>query len=125
MSDEFSWVRRRHQCSIEHIFQVIVEQVDTDVKTANELRGEEVFRVNRLERKLMVANVKRPGDAVVLERFSYGIDVRRGQHKPLFRARPHLDEKGECLVEVEGGLHPLTPWQVSRRALEDLFFEAD
>lgn len=37
-----------------------------------------------------------------------------------FTAKPHLSMAGECMFEVDGT--PLRPWQVSRLALESLFF---
>jgi hypothetical protein len=42
---------------------------------------------------------------------------------PLFSAVPRLNEEADCLLEVEG--QTLRLWQVSRKALEDLFFGFD
>lgn len=39
---------------------------------------------------------------------------------PAFSAVPRLNEDGECRLEVQG--ERLQFWQVSRKALEDLFF---
>ena len=38
----------------------------------------------------------------------------------LFHAKPDLNQEGECLLEVDGV--PLKLWQVSRKALDGLFF---
>jgi hypothetical protein len=38
----------------------------------------------------------------------------------MFRAKPHVNIKGECMFEVDEVPHQ--PWQISKRALEDTFF---
>jgi hypothetical protein len=42
------------------------------------------------------------------------------EDKSTFTANPSLDDNGQCQLEVEGA--KLSIWQVSRRALENLFF---
>jgi hypothetical protein len=44
-----------------------------------------------------------------------------GDGKQLFQADPNLNDEGECLLLVNG--LSLRLWQVSRHALEDLFFK--
>jgi hypothetical protein len=41
--------------------------------------------------------------------------------KELFSAKPYLNHEGECLLQI-GETDPLHIWQVSRKALEPLFF---
>jgi hypothetical protein len=66
------------------------------------------------------------GQAVFFELAIDRIEVIRlmpeGQSKAAFFARAHLRPSGECQLEV--GSERLELWQVSRMALEPLFFGA-
>ena len=128
----FNWVQARSECSVERVFQILAEVVDSDVKAANALNRRGVtFHVNRDARgKLIVARNRDLGGfsdvtIVVFELEPGRIVVTRKtaniDDKTLFSAAPSLNEQGQCLLEVAGD--QLQLWQVSRRALEDLFFE--
>src|SRR6266571_2431989 len=77
------WVKARAECSIEHVFMLLVEVVDSDVKAVQartDRRGE--FGTNRLrDTKLIVTKASDYGAGlktvagVVFERTPSGIDV--------------------------------------------------
>lgn len=123
----FNWVVARSRCSLEGVFAILAEALDDDVKAVNALPGRAItFRLTVQPRKLIVA--RDDSRNIVFELSSTEIVVRHGLStpfgsgtpKPLFSARPHLGEDGECMLEVDG--RPLELWQVQRKALEDLFF---
>jgi hypothetical protein len=64
------------------------------------------------------------GSGVMFKRTESGIVVdMETKGKPgrvLFEARAALGFEGRCRYEIDG--QPLELWQISRRALEDLFF---
>jgi hypothetical protein len=97
----------------------------SDAKIAGELRKDGVsFRVQPYHDKFVVTRVVDDDDEgknVVFELSSGVIAVREGPNRALFAARPRLSDEGECLLEVDG--HLLRLWQISQKALEDLFFE--
>jgi hypothetical protein len=41
---------------------------------------------------------------------------------PIVKAKPGMDEEGECEFKVDGGNRSLSLWQFSRLALEGFFF---
>ena len=124
----FNWVAARQSCSLAQVFQTLKEVLDSDVKAAQGLGilGAE-FKINTdATNKIIVGRsqncgVAVTGNAVVFELTPTEIrvkDSRTEQH--LFSARPSLVIVGECLLEIDG--QPYQLWQVSRKALEDLFF---
>ena len=106
--------------------------MDSDVKTANALNRRGVkFKLNtEATGKIIVLRERDLGGfnesmAIVFELLPDKIAVteRRGPgftEGALFCAAPGLNQEGECLLEIDG--QPLKLWQVSRKALENLFF---
>jgi hypothetical protein len=121
-SMDFNWVKARSECSVKRAFETLFEVVETNVKTANELRLGPKFHATYQHKKIIVTREDNSDDLrnVVFELTSTAIIAREGQSKQLFSARPRLNETGECLLEVDGSLYKL--WQISQKALEDLFF---
>ena len=127
----FDWVTERHKCSLVTIFTHLSEVVDSDVKSAiAKLEDGDNISMNRpSEGKIVVVKSLGPrgssqGDNVVFERAANCIIVKKGgtNGKQLFTAKPFLLQNGMCKLEVQGETEPLELWQVSRKALEDLFF---
>jgi hypothetical protein len=128
----FNWVHARANCSLEGVFHILSEIVDSDVKQANALRRQGVkFSLNtEATSKIMVIRDRDLGGTkettgVIFELLPDTISVTRKKHgalteDSLFSAVPSLNEDGECLMEVKG--KPLKLWQMSRKALENLFF---
>jgi len=113
------------------ILGVLREVVDSDVKTANGLkrRGIDYKIVEEATNKIVVLRHRDMGGfvegmAVVFELRDRKIHVyarKADGHAALFTASPHIDlDSSECMLEVDG--KPFRFWQVSRKALEDLFF---
>ena len=112
------------------IVHILVELLDGDVKAANKLKRKDIeFELNTQVKGKVIVTRKREmiglmeATSVVFEFSSDSINVtqRIGMEvKPLFEAKPGLNHDGECLLEVDG--NPLKLWQVSRKALEGLFF---
>jgi hypothetical protein len=121
--EEVNWVKARSECSLKRTFQTLSEVVDSDVKTANGLGLQAVgFHAAFQHNRIIVRREENDDElrSVVFELSSAAIFVREGQSKEMFSAKPRLSETGECLLEVDGQLYKL--WQISQRALEDLFF---
>jgi hypothetical protein len=59
-------------------------------------------------------------EAVVFERTDSGIVARNAKEQHFFTAKPSLAMNGDCMLEVDD--HRLELWQVSKKALEPLFF---
>lgn len=124
------WVKCRSKCSVEHLFKLLMEVVDSDVQSIHHHtigRGANYEMETATPRKYVVSRVTysqsgTPVSAsVVFEATPTSIVVRRGLNEtPLFTAKPsfHFDES--CCLEVDRRQMEL--WEVSRLALEDLFF---
>ena len=124
----FNWVAARAECSPDRAFHALAEVVDSDVKAANGLRRSGVsfhFHGEATGKIVVIRELDRGGvkelRSVVFELISGEIVTKKGpENSVLFSAVPSLNRNGECLLEIEGDSYEL--WQVSRRALESLFF---
>ncbi len=125
--DDFDWVTARWKCSLEMAFQILSEIVDTNVKKINERpHPSATFERRLLNQKLIVIRKREDEISTVVFELSYpAIQVKRvspaGAETFLFSTTPSLTEDGDCILEVEG--QPLKFWQITKRALYDLFFE--
>lgn len=127
------WVTRRAECSVEKLFLLLVEVVESDVKVmhARSLPHGPSFTTNKPTSGKLVVMKMFPDSTiagnVVFERTIGGIEVRMlkraRDEQALFTAKPSLSAEGECRLEID--YLPMELWQVSRRALEDLFFRYD
>ena len=128
------WVTARSACSIEATFQVLSEVIDSDVKAANALKRNGLeFKINTEPRgKLLVIRDQDYAGfhgftAIVFDLSADKITVteRKGatpEARLMFSFVPSLNIDGECMYRIEGQEELLKLWQVSRKALEDLFF---
>lgn len=125
------WVTERSNCSISHLYLLLYDVIASDVKAIqarSERRAE--FALSRLDdAKFIVTKSSdwgvglRAVAGVVFELTPATIDVRASTQdgpKAMFSTTPSFDAVGTCRLEVDG--QPLELWQVSRKALEDLFF---
>lgn len=119
---EVNWVQARAECSLRRVFETLFEMVESDVETANGLKLGRRFQATYQHKKIIVTREENDDEvrSVVFELSAAAIRARAGKETELFSGRPRLNESGECLLEVDGRLHPL--WQIRQRALEDLFF---
>ena len=127
----FNWVKARSECSLERVFLLFSEVLESDVKTMQGLaRSGVLYEQTRGERKVVVCRTRDCGggikeaEGVVFELVDGAITATakdaRGNGTQLFKAKPSLEPNGACKLEVDG--EGLELWQVSRKALEPLFF---
>ena len=125
------WVKRRAKCSAEQLFLLLVEVLDADAKDMQALTKDKnlTFGVARpAPSKAVVSRLRdfgggmKDGDAVVFERTRTGTitATKQPQNQRIFEALPWLDEDGECRLRI--GTKSFYLWQISRLALEELFF---
>src|SRR5687768_5027468 len=119
------WVGARARCSTNHTFALLVETVDTDVKAMHGI-GNSLFELNRVAvSKIVVSRIATTGatiESVVFERTQTGVTIKKSESsaQPFLVAKVAVGFDGRCRYEVGGQLLEL--WQVSQKALEDLFF---
>ncbi len=131
----FNWVKARSECSLQRIFQTLAEILDSDVKSANDLRRAKVsFHVDtQATNKIIVSRDRDIGEknevksvVFTLAQFSITVTSKKpnGDPQSVLSVIPHMNEDGECLLTIQDQpqLQPLKLWQVSRYFLEDLFF---
>lgn len=119
----FDWVTARFGCSPSNAFQSLAEMVKVQVSTANELLNPERGFLVHVHPKEIIVVRSQPKERVanvIFELSRTDISVRSGDEQPSLRAIPSLSAEGECMFEVDGQIVKL--WQVSRSALEPLFF---
>lgn len=122
---ELDWVSARFYCSLQAVFETLAEVIKTDAEVASKLFApDRTFKVTVQPQKIIVVRAEREAgtpSSIVLELSALGITVKKGRSgEPVFDARPVMNEEAECMLEVDD--RPLKLWQVSRKALEDLFF---
>jgi len=127
----FNWVKARSECSLLALFTHLAEVVASDIEAVKSLpNSDETFTINRPDNKIVVVktwDVRVPqARSVVFELTTMGISASsvemRGQSQQLFLAKPSFLASGECKLQIDGESEPLELWQVSRKALEGLFF---
>lgn len=129
--ENLDWVTALSKCSLLAVFQNLAEVLDHDVAKANtmgrsgcrfELTRPAPDRISVLRRRDLGGMEEI--DAVVFLLAMESIQVVRrdmgGKGPDLFSAKPTFRPAGECFLEVNG--EDLRLWQVSRKALQDLFF---
>jgi hypothetical protein len=126
------WVTARAECSLEQMFNLLRERIDGDVKTM-QARTTDKIEIGKIDDRRFRVSVQWniggmvESDAVVFEHtYQDVIHVRNLRTETeLFSAKPALNVAGDCQLEIVGSNGPaLELWQVSRRALEPLFFRS-
>lgn len=126
----FPWVEERAKCSIVGVFIALAVRVKSDVEsmTGLHLQPKHLFAFTApsektflVEKQIKVGGMVAPGGVVVFEHDETKITVSDGlKYNVLFEATPAIGEDGPCRLDVNGVVLEL--WQVSRKALEPLFF---
>lgn len=129
--EHHDWVSALAKCSLDTMFVCLAEVIDSDVASRNKLQHPlATFHFQRSTGKVVVARHRDFGgiqevDTVVFELRKHEITAvskdAAGKATPILTAKPNLNRDGECFLAV--GAQDLRLWQVSRMALEDLFFE--
>jgi len=126
-----NWVNRRAKCSAEQLFLLLVEVLDADAKDMQEMTNDKQLKFGVAKPAPSKAVVSRlrdfgggmtDGDAVVFERTRTGTitATKQPKNERIFEALPWLDDDGECRLRI--GMKSFYLWQISRLALEELFF---
>jgi hypothetical protein len=129
----FDWVTARAGCSAPQMFILLTERPESDVRAMQVRLGSGYqIKVNKVsDDKFIVSKLHNEGGfafgghAVVVERTTSGIVAQltnsQRTKQPFFAAQASLGPDGRCRYEVSG--EEMELWQVSRKALEDLFFQ--
>ena len=122
----FDWVSARAECNVRELFSRLRDVVESDCNIANEKnRIEKAVFESRSEEKFTVSFTHSETKAL-LAGACFHLKKSEIQvadlltHKPLFTAKAYLLDGGDCTFVVDD--KPLKAWQVSRLALEDVFF---
>lgn len=127
------WVAARAECSLPAIFLALAEVVQSDVESISRRVPTSTARFvfsRPTDLKLLVAKTwdaggVPDGDGIVFELVPdrvIRVRTSRGS-QDLFACQPALQPDGACKLTVDGERGaPLELWEVSRRALERLFF---
>lgn len=130
---ELDWVKVKLDCSTEAVFRALRKMATEGVVTLQAAKhGPYTYEVSgHLDFQFDVV-ARYDGSfakGVQFERNADGLvivqeNTRRGL-VPMFTVRPLLDEDGACRLYPDGDPNgqPLYLWQISRKALESLFFE--
>jgi hypothetical protein len=129
----FNWVKACHACSPEQVFIALREVVDSDIRDFTKIphrSDEQIAMSSSTETKFVVVKKWNAGDVidsatVVFERNAKGTISATDGHSQavLFAGKPVLMPSGTCRLVIDGeDAAGLELWQVSRRALEGLFF---
>ena len=133
---ELNWVAGFANCSIQSLFQDLARLTENDVANANEVARQQApsltffHRRNGPEIIVTRRKVGSPDAAVAFELSNQSINVKGkkpGVSDHLFALVPAFTEDGECLVRIvdiggDDDGRQLRLWQVTRKALEELFF---
>lgn len=129
MAKPADWVSARQECTAKRLFEELahVVQQNTDTRTSVstpyrkfEFRadGPDFFCVYRQSSNPVSVD----GVAFRLETGEisvYGIEAT-GARTPYFRVRPKLVHERDCMYEISGDY--FLAWEISKKALEGLFF---
>ena len=140
------WIAKRAACQIDTVFEALLDVVQQDVAAMNELPAEQrrrpfkykydrryneqaiVFRTDEFGAILPTNFGSNVAMAVIFEKFGGGdlIQIRQNLAQGTMKQDVTLDwneKELSCgLIWDEDKTHPLEVWQVSRKALEPLFF---
>ena len=122
-----NWVEERSKCNTELLFNVLAEQVKLDVDSISALKTLNVGWgfVRHNGQIIVTRSVDGCHDSSIVFTLSKEAivveEVDTGNRTTLFQAIPYFLGDRTCKLEINDV--PVETWQVSRRALERLFFE--
>jgi hypothetical protein len=129
--ETLDWVTKRSECSLQLIFDNLREVVKGDVEKANALNRAQ-FQIHPLTgQKFSISRTRKvlgflARVVVFFELTETEIVVTRvageDDQQQMFSAIPEINQQGLCLLRINGEAGLLRLWQVSKKALEDLFF---
>ncbi|HEY2461596.1 MAG TPA: hypothetical protein VGI16_12350 [Candidatus Acidoferrum sp.] len=122
--EELNWIKARSACSLAYMYEKLRLQILEDIDLQNKLPGHARFdmKTGNADFSVMTYSV----EGIKSMQFSlvmpHTIRVNNGDGALKFEATLTLNDAGECKLRIDG--KELELWQIRRRALEDLFFEA-
>ena len=126
-SSSFNWVEARSKCTTFACFELLAEQVRSDVDSVGVLNAKSNVRwgYERHNWKIIVYRTvdSFPDYSIVFTSSNEAITVEHvvnGNRTKLFQSIPHLLDDRTCKLEINDV--PVAIWQVSRKALDGLFF---
>jgi hypothetical protein len=121
------WVAARAACSVDTLFEMLAQVIESDVEAIRKvIDTRTVFRLNRPASNKVVVVRDDPSFTYTVTFTHDGSSInvttrtREREADPVFMAKPRFDQAGVCRLELDG--QPMELWQVSRKALEGLFF---
>ena len=136
--ETFEWVPARAKCSAEQMFTLLGARIESDAVAMKEQLKNTNYQVGFkkvaadsfvVSKQYLESGFSFKGRNVLVKRTATGIAVdaldiqKESSPRPLFEASVSLGLDGICRYEFDG--QPLELWQVSKKALEDLFFGGD
>ena len=124
--DEFEWVDALYNCSAAEAFKALKKIVEDNVKARKKQLDEDAGAKLTFENESHSQCKVSFGDkGVLFHRQHDHITVRYDRETDddiNFTATPFMNEDGECRFKVEGEEGEFLPWQIARKALEDILF---
>ena len=125
-----NWVRRRARCERAQLFERLRDRIGRDVNRANKHLGAQTFSIrDDTESDSFVVIHNRREVGVVFELINDRIDVDQyakhaGPHRRSFKITWEWDaDNRQCRHLIDNGSEHHELWEISKRALEDLFFD--
>lgn len=128
---DLNWVEARQQCSLRTMFERLKARVESDVDGRmaqdDQFRSRFKFEMNVSNGRFVVirSEPQNPDMAeyrtVAFKLSNDDIVVLDKNDQELMRAAISLNDEGRCMFVI--GTSELESWQMSRRALESLFFQ--
>ena len=126
----FDWVKARSNCTPAMLFEHLSEVVQantTSYENNMAARTERRFEFRQENGRFWVSGSRagEPFAGVSFQRCANDIKVKKGKQgemlTPYFTVKPFIMD-GCCKLKIDNEPQALELWQVSQRALEDLFF---
>lgn len=122
--NDFDWVAERFKCSLAVMFEKLKIRLKADVAKREELKAHDAEYGFSFEEANKYAVIRLQGITAVTVRFELGKSsiTCTTDGAETFRAIAKLGDDGKCRLRVDGA--DLDLWQVSKLALEDIFFNS-
>ena len=126
---EFNWVEARSNCTVDKVFERLKEEFENDLDELRKCRPDRALGLNYVTQETGMFGIESHPYGVLFDRTRSTIEVSRytrlGERTLVMRLSIVLNDKGECMLvdETDETRKACWPWQIRRRALEELFFE--
>ena len=125
-----NWVKRRARCGPLQFFGRLRDRIGRDVDRANKHLGAETFKIrDETEQNWFIVIRNRGGTGIAFELINDRVEVNHhansaGPYRRLFKITCEWDADNQrCRHLIDGGDEHHRVWEISKRALEGLFFD--